>query len=105
MSEGKDISLDEITKRVVDAILEERHIDKVNLPKLIRPILKVWLKKTDSFKKTKSANKNQLQRTIESRGLKEAYWHAEMKKLTNPQIMYQHYKNIDELLTKEGFKK
>lgn len=99
-----DLSLDEIANRIIDAILNERHINKENLHKLIRPILKIWIKQVNQFRKQR-ASKSKLQSTIENRGIQQQFWKEKFKNLVGEKNMQPYYNELDSILIKEGFKK
>lgn len=99
-----DLSLDEIAERLIDAILNEQYINKENLHKIIRPILKVWLKKTDGFKGQK-ASKCQLQKTIENRGIQQKFWLDKFREIIGKENMQPYYDELDKILRDEGYKK
>lgn len=96
-----DLSLDEISERLIDAILNEQYINKENLHKIIKPILKIWLKKTDEFKSQK-ASKSQLQKTIENRGLQQKFWLNKFREIIGEDNMQPYYDELQEILIKEG---
>ena len=98
-----DLSLDEIAERIINVVLNERYINKESLTKIIKPILKIWLKKADSFKSQK-APKSKLQSTIESRNIQQKYWLGKVRELLSEDDMKVYYNELDELLFKEGYK-
>lgn len=98
-----DISLDEISKRVVDAVLAQPHINREELQTIIRPILKVWLKSTDEFKSQK-ANKSKLQFTIEYREVQQKFWLSKVRELIGKENMQPLYDELDYELIKKGYK-
>jgi len=99
----KDLSLDEIAKRITNAIMNEPYFDRDSLNGIIKPILKIWLKKTDSFKSQK-APKSRLQETIENRQIQLKFWYNKTKELVNEDTMKSYYKELDEILVNEGYK-
>lgn len=44
----KDLSIEEISDRIVDSILNEHIFSRENLKKCIKPVLSIWVKKTQS---------------------------------------------------------
>ena len=48
---GNNLSIEEISDRIIEAVLNERHLNKDSLKGIIKPILKIWLKNTDGVKK------------------------------------------------------
>lgn len=98
-----DISLDEISKRIVDAVLAEPHINRESLQNLIRPILKIWLKCTDDFKSQK-ANKPKLQFTIENREIQQRFWRNKVRELVGNENMQDFYDELDHILVELGYK-
>lgn len=99
-----DLSLDEIADRIIDAVLNERHINRESLRKIIRPILKIWLKKTDGFRRQK-APKSKLQFTIENREIQQKYWMNKLKDMVGKDNMQSYYDELDSILVAEGYKK
>ena len=97
-----DLSLDEIADKIITAILTEPHINKETLQLRIKPLLKIWLKKTDSFKSNK-VDKNRLQFTIEKRGLSIKFWVEQIQKIKNKDEMQLLYNGHKLLMQKEGF--
>lgn len=98
-----DISLDEISKRVTDAVLAQPYINREKLQTLIRPILKVWLKSTDEFKSQKS-NKTKLQFTIENREVQQKFWLSKVRELVGNENMQPFYDELDHILIEQGYK-
>ena len=98
-----DISLDEISKRITDAVLAQPYINRDKLQTLIRPILKVWLKSTDEFKSQK-VNKTKLQFTIENREVQQKFWLSKVRELVGNENMQPFYDELDHILVKEGYK-
>lgn len=98
-----DISLDEISKRITDAVLAQPYINRDNLQTLIRPILKVWLKSTDEFKSQK-ANKTKLQFTIENREVQQKFWLSKVRELVGNENMQPFYDELDYILIEQGYK-
>ena len=98
-----DISLDEISKRVTDAVLAQPYINRDKLQTLIRPILKVWLKNTDEFKSQK-ANKTKLQFTIENREVQQKFWLSKVRELVGNENMQPFYDELDHILIEQGYK-
>ena len=98
-----DISLDEISKRITDAVLSQPYINRDKLPALIRPILKVWLKSTDEFKSQK-ANKTKLQFTIENKDLQQKFWLSKVRELVGNEDMQLFYEELDHKLIEQGYK-
>jgi hypothetical protein len=95
----RDLSLNEISERVIDAILECRMINKDELRKIIRPILSVWMRaKVHIPKNQKSLNnqiahekaqdlkarlamKNKLERQIEDKEKQKRFYRNELLKI------------------------
>lgn len=98
-----DLSLDEITTRVIDAVLAQPYINRETLNPLIRSVLKVWLKSTDEFKSQK-ANKTKLQCTIENREVQQKFWLSKVRELVGNNDMNPLYDELDEILIKQGYK-
>lgn len=99
----KDLSLDEISKRVTDAVLSQPYINRNELQSLIRPILKVWLKCTDEFKSQK-ANKTKLQFTIENREVQQRFWRDKVRELVGSENMQSYYDELDNILVEQGYR-
>lgn len=99
-----DIKLDDIAERIIDAVLNEPILNRENLHNLIRPILKIWLKGTDSFRRQK-APKSKLQITIEQRDIEKRFWHNKLKDFIGRENIQKYYDELNDILIKEGYKK
>ena len=97
-----DLSLDEITQRIIDAILNERFISQVKLYDIIRPNLAIWIKQQNKIKIPK-ANLSQLQKTVEIRGIEKDYWRSRVINMVGKRNMQEHYDKLNELLKSEGY--
>lgn len=103
---NQNLPLDEIANRIIDAILEERHINRESLSLRIRPILKIWLKQTDAAitsNRKKHASKDKLQWTIEKRGMEIEFWLNEIRRLTNEDQMKEYYAKINKERILQGY--
>jgi len=101
----EDLSLDEITKRIIDVVLEENILDRDFLNERIRPILKIWLKVADKprrFKENK-ATPSKLQQTINQRGMEREFWREKIIKIKGKNNMEELYAELTELMKKEGY--
>ena len=99
-----DLSIDEIASRIVDAIMAQPFIYREKLIGTITPVLKIWIKQTDKYKKTGIAHIDKLQMTIQSRDVQQKYWLNKLKEIIGPEQMQPYYNELDEILTREGFK-
>lgn len=91
-----NLSLDEISNRVVDAVLDERMINKDSLIKRIRPILKIWLKNTDTHKNVSKKPKDKLVHTIEQRGIERDFWKQSLKDIVGDDKMQEYYNIVNQ---------
>ena len=98
----EDLSLNEIASRIADAVIEKSYVSKRDLQERIRPLLKIWLKKADSFKRQK-ASKSKLQETIESRDIQQKFWLKKYKELIGSENMQPHYDELTEILKAGGY--
>lgn len=104
MIDMADLSLDEIASRIVDAIMAQPFIHREKLIETITPVLKIWIKQTDKYKKTGVARIDKLQITIQSRDVQQKYWLNKFKEIIGPEQMQQYYDELDEILTRDGYK-
>lgn len=102
MSMGQNLKLDDIADRIIDAILSEPHLSRDMLFRIIRPNLKVWLKRTDEFKSHK-VSKDKLQYTIEKKALEVKFWHDKMKALKTLGEMSSLYAEFSDIARREGY--
>ncbi len=100
----EDLSLDEISSRIIDAVMDERHIDRKSLYKIIRPILKIWIKQSDRAKKTGHASIDKLRITIENKELQQKYWLGKLRELVGSENIQAYYDELDKLLIEGGYK-
>ena len=61
----KDLSLEEISERIIDVVISENMLDRDSLRKRIKPILNIWVKHNAS-PKTQEAYQNLLDSYVES---------------------------------------
>lgn len=97
-----DLSLDEIASRIADAVIDSVFLNKKDLTEKIRPILKIWIKKADSFKSQK-ATKSKLQYTIEKKAFSEKFWRRKFTEVTGKDNMQPYYDELNNALKQEGF--
>lgn len=97
-----DLSLKEISERLTDAILDEPHINRASLEKIILPVLKIWLKKTDQYKKTGIPRIDKLQMTIQSKELQQRFWKNMFRETIGEEHMQLYYDQLHEILSSEG---
>jgi len=100
----EDLSLNDIAEKIINAILQEPHINRESLQLRIRPILKIWLKKTDEFR-TPKVPKTKLQFTIENREIQLRYWLNITRKIAGLENMQPYYDELDKELKEKGYKK
>lgn len=60
----KDVSLNDIADRIIDAILECRMINRDELKKIIRPILSIWLQTKIHVPKNSTTLNHQLSHKV-----------------------------------------
>jgi hypothetical protein len=90
-----ELSLNDIAERVVDAVLEERFLNKKSLTKTIRPILKIWFNKSSKHKKPSNKPTDKLLETIEVRGLERVYWRKKVEEIVGADNMRPFYDEIN----------
>ena len=91
-----NLSLDEIADRIIDVILDERILSKESLKLRIRPILKIWLKCTDSPKITTNDILPKHIKTLEIRQITIDFWKTEFKK----KATHEEFVNVSEKISK-----
>lgn len=99
-----DLSLNEISDRIIEAVLAETYIEKKSLKKIIRPILNIWIKNANGFR-TQKASKPKLQKTIEQKDIELKYWLKKLRDVKGIENMQSYYEELDSILVKEGYKK
>ena len=99
----QDIKLEDIATRIIEAILNEPHINKESLKSIIIPNLKIWLKKTDSYKKTGIPKIDKLNYTIAKRDIELKYWYKVTKQTCSTETLQYHYKQLAKELSDSGF--
>lgn len=101
----KGNNLDDVTTKIVDAILDEPILKKEVILPRVRIILKAWVNANDrpvNYNDIKT-EKGQLQRTIEKRGLEKEYWRRKLKEITPVEKMETYYAEINKILKDNGF--
>ena len=104
----QNLTLDDITDRIIDAILDSNMFNRVSLQPKIRAILKIWLKKTDETKKYKHRKKTPeaaLQKTIESRELQANFWRQFMIDKHGKENMQPFYDMLNKQMIEKGYMK
>jgi len=99
-----DLSIDEIVSRIIDAIMAQPFIYREKLIETITPVLKIWIKQTDKYKKTGIPHIDKLQLTIQSRDIQQKYWLNKFREVIGKERMQPYYDELNEILTREGFK-
>lgn len=89
-----DLKIEEIAERVVEAIMAEPVFNKKALIKVTLPALKVWLKKTDTPKKTGNVSKDKYLFTIAKRGVEVQYWKKVVRGFAGGEKMQVHYERL-----------
>lgn len=91
-----DLSIEEVTRRVVEGILDLRYFDRQSLSDKVRPILRVWLKQADKTKKYRGVGKRnvpqaKLQYTIDKEKFTCKMWLNELRKVVSEDEMKKLY--------------
>lgn len=94
----KDLSLNDIAEKVVDAILEEKILSKESLIQRIRPILKIWIKCANEPKITSNKVLPKHIKTIENRRITAEFWRDKYKMLVSKEELHKSYDEINEIL-------
>ena len=98
-----NLKLDDISDMITSAILASPHLDKDSLNDIIKPNLKVWLKKADGYKSQKVSD-NRLQFTIENKECQRMFWLNKFRDLIGKDNMQPYYDELDVIMRNEGFK-
>lgn len=98
-----DLSLDEISERIAESILEETHLNKQSLCNVIRPNLKIWLKQSDKCKKSK-ASPEKLQTIVDQKQLEIDYWKNKFRNIIGKDKMAPYYDELNQMLIEENYK-
>jgi len=98
-----DLKLDDIADRIIDAVINEPHINRMSLKDLIKPILKIWLKTTDAYKKTGIPKIDNLNYTIEKRTVEYKYFRDIVRNSCSPEQMTKYYEELNQQLISQGF--
>ena len=100
-----DLKLTDIAERIATAIMDKNWISKEHLIQAIHPILKIWLKKTDSSRKTRNPKTDRLYLTIHTKEIQCKFWHGKAKAMMGESKLKECYKEIDNILIAKGLKK
>ena len=94
------LSLDEITNRISDAILEERFINKSTIAPLIRSILKIWVEQKSALNCENKKDSKITLHLLRSKVEKD-FWKQKIKNLVSEselQLMYDELAVVRESL-------
>ena len=100
-----DLGLDEISRRVVEAVVESNYVNPTQLLPRIRSILRIWLTRRDSVKRTKPRPKNRYTKsvkTLEKEKFECVYWKRELRSIIGEEEMKKHYQVLEEKLDESG---
>jgi len=101
----KGNNLDDISERLVDAILSDNILSKEELIPKCRSILKAWVNAYDrpvNYDNIKT-DKGVLQRTIEQRGFEKEFWKNKLSSLIGKEKMKEEYAEINKELEIKGY--
>ena len=100
----KNLSIDEISNRIIDTILAETYLEKESLKEAIRPVLKIWLKNTDGVKKYrgKSTDKAKLHFTQEQKRVSAKFWLDALREEIGEDNVKPYYDKHNQHLKDEG---
>ena len=88
------LSLDEITNRISDAILEERFINKSTIAPLIRSILKIWVEQKSALNcENKKDSKIALHLLMSE--VEKDFWKQKIKNLVSDSELQLMYDELD----------
>jgi len=96
-----NISLNEIADKIIEAILEERYINKESLKALIKPILKIWFYNTNYSEKEKPIS--EYQRLIYDREFQCQFWKDKIKNHISKDQLEMYYRELNDKLIDAGF--
>lgn len=97
----KMLSIDEITNRITDAILEERFINKSTISPLIRSILKIWVEQKSALNCENKKDSKITMHLLRSETDKD-FWKQKIKGLVSDselQLMYDELDVVRQTLT------
>ena len=99
-------NLDETVATIVDAIMEETFFTKKDLTEKLRPMLSMLISDVDRPKNYDNikTDKGILLRTIEQKSVEKDFWKHKLRAEIGQENMVKHYRELDELLIKKGFK-
>lgn len=99
----EELKLKDIADRITDAVLNEPHINKASLDSLILPILNIWLKKANSYKKTGITTVDKLNETIAKKHIEYRFWHRKLKEIVGSENMNPYYDEVHKELRENGY--
>ncbi len=103
----KGNNLDEVTLKLVDAILADHILQRDKLIPRVRAILQAWVKVSDrpADYNNITTDKGRLLKTIEQRGVELDYYKSKLKDAIGNENMLPCYKELETILIEQGFKK
>jgi len=101
-----DLSLKTVSERIVDAVLEQPVFNREQLLNVVRPILNVWIKKTNVPRERSTPSLNKYGKTVitaqKSREEKN-YWKNIVKAQSTNDQMKEYYNGCNKLLNDLGY--
>lgn len=95
------IGLNEVSKRIVDIVLESNYLNRENLIEQINVILRIWVKKTTKHINYESflSDKKEavLRKTSEHRDFERNYWKNIVKNKSTSQEMQTYFAELDKI--------
>lgn len=88
-----DLSIDEISNRIIDGILSEPNFNRNALKKIIIPILRIWIKRAQSPQNAKAyenALRSEMTKNLESKLAIKAKYSNKLAKCNNERTFYRN---------------
>lgn len=101
-----DLSLKIITERVVEAVLNEAVFNREQLLKVVEPVLRVWVKKTNvprANPKNKLTDYGKVAIADQKNKEEKNYWKSVCRSLLSDEEMEAHYIKINKHLKELGY--
>lgn len=99
------IPLEEISKRLVDAILADNILDREKLPAKVHSVLRIWHRAQErpvDYDKTRNANlktdMGKLKKVLDKTDFERLFWQRKCRELVGEEKIQDIYKELDNLL-------
>lgn len=107
MAREQDLSIEELSEQIADAILADPYFDKPSIKIKLKVLLLGYMKVKNTpknYNQYVSPKKEAIRlRTIEVRQFQMRYWYELVLKL-DPENIEKYYKELDQLMINEGYK-